>query len=560
MRIISFILQQKSALSLVDWSSLLNEQDPEMILVLVSEKGSIDSLSTQTKKKFTAIIELEQFEFAQAKQEMDKIFAQYYQTGDQTRIATLHEFQLELAAHLREHYRETFHTKGPGIDVIQNFRNKLLMKKHLGPKGIKLPNYTEFDSVAYKTNPDTYLQSIEQFPGFPMFVKPIDSAGSINTAFIQDTRALRAWCDKASESGDVYEIDEFIDGTLFHCDSVVKNGQVQVTLVSKYLHPNMDALSGKALATMTLNPNTEDYNRLKQFAEKALSHFPMLPDGVTHLEVFKKTSNNELVFLEVAARAPGGVAPEMYKIRTGVDIRQLHLRLNLGLSIEDSIKQLHDHSKWGPFASMYQLVAPYHGGTISKLKPPVFHGGGFNTEWRCREGEIIKPASSIANVIVSTVFWNEDYEALELDFSLLDQQKIVEITPVPALCLQEKLDSLDNDKPKQIISRKINNTGIIIHSRSAYDMDWQSYHQTFFGKGNLAIGAVSMLSQIGAQTTNNMRYYSPVKTEVDPILFLGLLVGSATVVALLLYALCKVSPTKKEINKDDENMLLSHRF
>lgn len=451
MKIIAFILQQKSALSLVDWDSLFHEQDPKMIFVLITEKGRIDAPGTQAQKKFTAVIELEQFEFMQAKPAMDKIFAQYFQTGDQTRIATIHEFQLELAAQLRDYYREAFNTQGPGLDVIQNFRNKLLMKKQLGPKGIKLPKYIEFDPATYKNNPDTYLKSTEKFLGFPMFVKPVDSAGSINTAFIQDMRALRTWCDKASESTHVYEIDEFIDGTLFHCDSVIKNGQVQFTLVSKYLHPNADAFSGKALATMTLNPATEEYNRLKQFAEKALSHFPILPDGMTHLEVFKKTSNNELVFLEVAARAPGGVAPEMYKIRTGVDIRKMHLLANLYLDITPLLEQLHNQSKWGPFASMYQLVAPYHGGTISTLKPPIFHGGGFSTEWRCHENEIIKPASSIANVIMSTVFWNDDYEALEQDFRLLDQQQIIEITPTPA-----------------------RNLGIIIHSISAYDMDWQA--------------------------------------------------------------------------------------
>lgn len=534
---ISFIIQQKSALSLVDWDSLINEQDPEMILVLISERSSIDSLGTQAKKRFTAIIELEQFEFVQAKKEMDKIFAQHYQMGDQTNIATLHEFQLELAAQLRDHYREAFNTQGPGIDVIQNFRNKLLMKKHLGPKGVKLPNYTEFDSEAYKHNPEAYLQSIEQLLGFPMFAKPVDSAGSINTAFIQDTEALRAWSDKASESSHVYEIDEFIDGTLFHCDSVVKNGQVQFTLVSQYLHPNADALSGKALATMTLNPGAEDYKRLKQFAEEALSHFPILPDGVTHLEVFKKTSNNELVFLEVAARAPGGVAPEMYQIRTGVDIRQLHLRLHLGLSIEDSIRQLHDQSKWGPFASMYQLVAPYHGGTISKLKPPVFHGGDYKIEWRCRENDIIKPASSIANVIVSTVFWNDDYDALEQDFRLLDQQQIVEIIPTQVFFLQEHFNRLET-----------------------LGCTSTSYPPTFFSKRNLAIGAASMFSQISAQAANTLGPNLSVTTEIDPVMFLGLLVSSVAIVVLIVYALYKVSPTQNDVNKDEEHLVPAQRF
>lgn len=430
MKTISFILQKKAALGLINWNNLLNDKDPKTMLVLISETGCKEVLSPTEKQKFASIIELDNFAFEPMKQAMDLVFAEVYEDGDQSRIACLHELHALHAAQIRDHYRVKFNMEGAGSDLIQYFRNKLLMKETLGSKGVRIPRYTQFDPLAFITDSENYLQSIENLLDFPMFAKPIDGMSSINSAFIKDKEALHNWCFNASTNNNqIYEIDEFIDGSLFHCDSLIQNGEICYTLVGKYLHPNADTLNGKLLASIVVDSQTEDYKQLVTFTEDALSHFPQLPDGLTHMEVFKNLKG-EFIFLEVAARPPGALVSKMYQKRTGgVDILPTHLRLNLGLNIDDTIEQLYDQSQWGPFAGWFQVIASSQGGTITGLSDPEFSGGEHETRWLFAKGDVLKPASSIADVIGSTLFWNTKHEEIEGDFERLDAQKLVITIP-----------------------------------------------------------------------------------------------------------------------------------
>ena len=136
---------------------------------------------------------------------------------------------------------------------------------------------------------------------------------------------------------DQYEIDEFIEGELLHGDSIIVDGKPRFTFANRYLHPNADARSGKPLATMTMSKEDKDYAGLMKFVEGTLKVFQHIPDGFTHMEVFLN-KKGEYIFLEVAARPPGAKAPEVFKVRTGgIDMRWLHLRLNLGLSVDKQL-------------------------------------------------------------------------------------------------------------------------------------------------------------------------------------------------------------------------------
>lgn len=428
MKHISIVLY--NAALTVDWESLANVQSTENVLILICSKDSFAKLNDHDRRHITQAIAVDDFSYDKIEPIVAMILHRYHQEGDKANIANLSEFDMMKMAKLRDRFKRRYKIEGPGQDIIANFRDKLKMKAILESQGVRLPKYRKFDQDAFKSNPSKFIESIENYIEYPMFVKPTDSGGSIGTAFIKNREALTSWCEKAAEENQPYEIDEFIDGDLYHCDSVIQNGEIKFTFVSKYLHPNADARSGSVLATMTMNPELQEYKDLSDFAEATLSKFPILPDGFTHLEVFKNRKG-EHIFLEVAARPPGAKAPEMYRIRTnGIDIRWLHLKLQLGYGIDAELAHLNNPSEWGPFASMFQLLRPANNGIVAKTHEPTFKSSNHETKWNIKAGDVVSPNQSILDTLVSTLFWNSNYENFLFDFNSLDQQRIVDITPI----------------------------------------------------------------------------------------------------------------------------------
>ncbi len=431
MKNIYFIFHQRSAYA-VDWATLVNLPQPDDMFILVTTNECMTKLSDQDKASFTSIVEVDQFGFEELIVKIRLSLADIYDQGDTIRIAVMSEFTMTVAANVRDYLRNMFNIIGPGDEVIGNFRDKVRMKKLLSQHGVRLPKYQTFIASEYAADQETYLNQLEETLGYPMFMKPTDSGGSIGTALVKDRAALLSWCEQAAQDKkQLYEIDEFIDGTLYHCDSMIKDGQVVATFVNQYLHPNADARVGKTLASITMHPDATDYEPLKKFAESTLKHFPVIPDGFTHMEIFK-SKRGELIFLEVAARPPGAKAPDNFKIRTGgLDMRWIHFRLNLGLPIDDQLAHLQNPNNWGPFAAMFQQVAPASGGFVTRLNEPDFRGGGYKKECQYQPGDQIKPNYSILDTTCSCVFWNNNYDELMADFAELDSQPLTEVSEYP---------------------------------------------------------------------------------------------------------------------------------
>ncbi len=427
MKKISIVLHSRSVLS-VDWNSLLETAtNHQAILVLVCSQESYSHLSAQDKQSGLHSIVVNDFSFSTLKEALNEQFSSLYEPGDETRIATLSEFDMTASGQLRDHFREKYNVIGPGSEIIDNFRDKLKMKEILGAKGVKIPSYIDFNSLVYQQNPTEYLSSIEKKLGYPMFAKPTDSAGSIGTCLIQNHHDLRAFTEKASQESQGYEIDEYVEGDLYHCDSIIQNGQVLFTFVNRYLNPNAEARAGKILGSMNMDLQSRESRELIEFTEHTLKQFPKLPDGITHLEVFKN-KQGELIFLEVAARPAGAKVREMYLKRThGVDFSWLHLRLNFGFGIEKQLAQLQDESKWGPYTAMFQMLRPEETGILMRKRMPKFSNSQYDITWYAEEGDTLSPNESVLDTIFSSLMWNNEFEALEKDYQSLNQQRLIEV-------------------------------------------------------------------------------------------------------------------------------------
>jgi hypothetical protein len=230
-------------------------------------------------------------------------------------IAVLNEELIELAAELREKLSL------PGMlpQEAKRFRNKLLMKEALSAAGVRVPENAE---CIDRTHVEDLLAKHRR-----LVIKPVDGFGSKEVAFINSATELDAWYNKGKMKG--FEAEEYIEGTLYHVNAVVRNGEAILTASAPYLPGmgNIDFSSGAPLVSAMLTSG-ELKDRLEVFSSDVIRILGMR-NGVTHLECFVKT-DGEIVFCEVGARPGGGGIVLMIEAQYGMNFPHVSLLLQAG--------------------------------------------------------------------------------------------------------------------------------------------------------------------------------------------------------------------------------------
>ena len=230
-------------------------------------------------------------------------------------IAVLTEESIELAAELRE----KLDLPGMRTQEAKRFRNKILMKAALSAAGMRVPENAECTD---RTRVEDLLANHGR-----LVIKPVDGFGSKEVAFINSATELDAWYNKGKIKS--FEAEEFIDGTLYHLNAVVRNGEVILTASAPYLPGmgNIDFSSGAPLVSAMLMSG-ELKDRLEVFSSDVIRILGMR-DGVTHMECFVK-ADGEIVFCEVGARPGGGGIILMIEAQYGINFPHASLLLQGG--------------------------------------------------------------------------------------------------------------------------------------------------------------------------------------------------------------------------------------
>ncbi len=211
------------------------------------------------------------------------------------RIECLWEIGVELAARLRAELG----VPGLSPEDARDFRDKDRMKARLAKAGLRVPKHYRMSSL-----PDL-LQAVS-YIGFPLIIKPIDGAGTRDT--------FKLSCD-----ADVQEIlprikhlpemiaEEFIEGDEFTFDTVCIDGTPAFESIAQY-HPNpLQSRTQEWISPAQIvlrDPHVPQMADAVKFGRDVLRAMGM-GTGFTHMEWFRKP-NGEVVFGEIAARAPGG--------------------------------------------------------------------------------------------------------------------------------------------------------------------------------------------------------------------------------------------------------------
>lgn len=237
-------------------------------------------------------------------------------TGRVEHVVAIHEKDMLLAAQLREEHG----LGGATVSETLNFRDKCRMKGALEAAGYtRLPRYRAVD-------PDA-LTADWPWSG-PTVVKSRWGVGASEVRIADSAAAVRLAVAELSARGHELEIEEYVPGRMYHCDSVVVDGEVLFTAVCEYIaNPGAFATGGVAgsvivpdgpLRTALLGENTTVLRMLG------------LTSGVTHVEFFH-TPDGELVFCEAAARPGGGGIDVIVEELYGVDLIRAAIEIQHGV-------------------------------------------------------------------------------------------------------------------------------------------------------------------------------------------------------------------------------------
>ncbi|MEK5547578.1 ATP-grasp domain-containing protein [Paenibacillus sp. FSL L8-0689] len=178
------------------------------------------------------------------------------------------------------------------------FRDKVKMKNHLAQEKVIL--IPEYRTVHHFADAIDFLS--KHAP--EAIIKPIDGAGSLHT-FRVHLDNIHEYEQLLNDHAGKFEIEQYIDGKMFHMDSVVYNNQAAFTSVACYTHSTLECREGKPLCGY-FYPDHEMplVQQLIAANNKVLSAMP-ITSGVAHTELLV-TKQQEILFCETAARIAGG--------------------------------------------------------------------------------------------------------------------------------------------------------------------------------------------------------------------------------------------------------------
>jgi biotin carboxylase len=240
-------------------------------------------------------------------------------TREIDRIAPLDDFDVEMAATLREHLR----VPGMGQTTSHYFRDKLAMRERCRSRDIPVPPFV------HALNDDRIARFLDETPP-PWLLKPRSQANSYGIKKLDDAAEVRRTIDALGDERSRYLLERYVAGDVCHVDGIVSNGEVLLAEPHRYRRPLMDVAKGGGIfATRTLERESDEARDLVALHGLVVREFG-LRHGVTHMEFIRGRDDGGLYFLETAARVGGGHIYDVVEAATGVNLWREWARLEIG--------------------------------------------------------------------------------------------------------------------------------------------------------------------------------------------------------------------------------------
>ena len=224
-------------------------------------------------------------------------------------IIPLDDYDVPLAGNLREHMRMT----GLGDTASRVFRDKLTMRDTARRHGILVPEFTRV------INYDELRMFMANVPP-PWLLKPRGEAGAMGIKKLHDSEQLWRKLDELGDEQSYFVLEQFVEGTVFHIDSLVSDNHVIFSKTSKYGTPPLsDSHDGGGFTTKMLPEHDPDCQAITELNQKVLQTFG-LGLGSSHTEFLKGHADGKFYFVETSARVGGASIDLMIEHASGVNL------------------------------------------------------------------------------------------------------------------------------------------------------------------------------------------------------------------------------------------------
>lgn len=232
-----------------------------------------------------------------------------------TRIIALEEGDVITAGRLREH----FCLDGMSGAQARLFRDKLSMRHKAANSGIR---QARFVSALNYQEVGEFMERVHA----PWVLKPRADASAMGIRKFDDSEQVWREIDRLNENedfrerADAYLLEEFIEGDVYHVDSLANGGKIAIAGANRYgTIPLEIATIGGVSTSYTIEYDSEERRALLEANRKLLAAFNFA-EGVTHAEFIKSRRSGEFYFLEIGARVGGAYTAEAFEAASGLNI------------------------------------------------------------------------------------------------------------------------------------------------------------------------------------------------------------------------------------------------
>ena len=231
------------------------------------------------------------------------------------RVVGLDEFDVITAAMTREH----LNLPGLSRSHALRFRDKLTMRGIASDAGIPCPEFTGVFNAAHIN------QFLDATPA-PFIVKPrhevsafgirkCETAGEVWDV-LTDLDGRNNWRDHPSQ----FLIERFIEGRVYHVDSVVEGGKVRACGVSQYGTTPFKVSHYGGVFTSSIVPYKSDERKQLELLNRALLMAFKYDRGVSHAEFLQSDADGQFYLLEVACRVGGAYIANVLEHACGFNL------------------------------------------------------------------------------------------------------------------------------------------------------------------------------------------------------------------------------------------------
>ena len=234
------------------------------------------------------------------------------------RIVALDEFDLEMAAYLREHLR----IAGMGESMVRYVRDKLAMRQKARAGGVLVP---EFSPVFHHGALASFLERVPP----PWVLKPRTEASAIGIRKLDSADDVWRALDELGDRQSHHLVERYIPGDVYHVDGLVAGGRTVFAESHRYFSPPFDVMHGGGLfCTRTLPRGAEEAGELADISQRIVEALG-INRGALHTEFIRGRDDGRFYFLETAARVGGANIAELVEAATDINLWREWARLEV---------------------------------------------------------------------------------------------------------------------------------------------------------------------------------------------------------------------------------------